>query len=85
MSFRRALFAFALSVGLPAAALGQDARQVDIGYEITFAGFAGFRIDVTARFDGASYDVESRTFKEGTLKAVTMHYDGRNRAWQGSS
>ena len=85
MSFRRALIAFALSVGLPVAALGQDARQVDIGYEITFAGFAGFRIDVTARFDGASYDVESRTFKEGMLKAVTMHYDGRNRAWGGFS
>ncbi|MDI1286491.1 MAG: DUF3108 domain-containing protein [Reyranella sp.] len=85
MSFRRALIAFALSVGLPAAALGQDARQVEIGYEITFAGFAGFRIDVTARFDGASYDVESRTFKEGVLKAITMHYDGRNRAWGGFS
>ena len=85
MSFRRALIAFALSVGVPMAALGQDARQVDIGYEITFAGFAGFRIDVTARFDGASYDVESRTFKEGMLRAVTMHYDGRNRAWGGFS
>ena len=85
MSFRRALIAFALSFGVPAAATAQDARQVDIGYEITFAGFAGFRIDVTARFDGASYDVESRTFKEGMLKAVTMNYDGRNRAWGGFS
>jgi len=85
MSFRRALITIALSVGVPATALGQEARQVDIGYEITFAGFAGFRIDVTARFDGASYDVESRTFKEGMLRAVTMHYDGRNRAWGGFS
>ncbi len=90
MSFRRALITFALSVSVPLtvsvpAALAQDARQVDIGYEITFAGFAGFRIDVTARFDGASYDVESRTFKEGMLRAVTMHYDGRNRAWGGFS
>ncbi len=85
MSFRRALIAFALSVGVPTAAFSQEARQVDIGYEITFAGFAGFRIDVTARFDGASYDVESRTFKEGMLRAVTMHYDGRNRAWGGFS
>ncbi len=85
MSFRRALITFVLSLSVPAAALAQDARQVDIGYEITFAGFTGFRIDVTARFDGASYDVESRTFKEGMLRAVTMHYDGRNRAWGGFS
>ena len=85
MSFRRALIAFVLSVGLSEAALGQDARLVEIGYEITFAGFAGFRIDLTARFDGASYDVESRTYKEGVLKAITTHYDGRNRAWGGFS
>ena len=44
----------------PAAALAQDARQVEIGYEITFAGIAGFRIDFTARFNGATYDVESQ-------------------------
>ena len=85
MRFRRASIAFALSMGLSTAALGHDARQVEIGYEITFAGFAGFRIDVTARFNGANYDVESRTFKEGVLKTVTMHYDGRNRAWGGFS
>lgn len=85
MSFRRALIVFALSASIPAAALAQDARQVDIGYEITFAGLSGFRIDLTARFDGTSYDVESRTFKEGILRAVTMHYDGRNRAWGGFS
>lgn len=85
MSFRRALAAFALSVTAPTAAIAQEARQVEIGYEITFAGFAGFRIDVTARFNGASYDVESRTFKEGMLRAVTMQYDGRNRAWGGFS
>ena len=65
--------------------MAQDARQVDIGYEITFAGLTGFRIDVTARFDGQSYDVESHTFKEGMLRAVTIHYDGRNRAWGGFS
>jgi hypothetical protein len=89
------LIAFALSVGIPATAVAQqarppdarpqDARQVDIGYEITFAGFTGFRIDVTARFNGTSYDVESRTFKEGMLRALTMQYDGRNRAWGGFS
>ena len=89
MRFRKALAAFALSVAAPAAATAQgaasDARQVDIAYEITFAGLSGFRIDVTAKFNGSTYDVESRTFKEGILRAVTMHYDGRNRAWGGFS
>ena len=47
--------------------------------------FSGFRIDVTARFNGANYDVETSTFKEGMLKAVTMNYVGRNRAWGGFS
>ena len=64
-------------------AAAQDARQVDIAYEITFAGISGFRIDVTARFNGSNYDVETSTFKEGMLKAVTMNYFGRNRAWGG--
>lgn len=83
MSFRRALGAFALLVGMPAAAAAQDARMVEVGYEITFAGFSGFRIDFAGRFDGASYDVESHTFKNGLLRALTIHYDGRNRAWGG--
>jgi hypothetical protein len=64
-------------------AAAQDARQIDIGYEITFAGFAGFRLDVTARIDGQRYDVETSAFKEGILKAITMNYIGRNRAWGG--
>ena len=85
MSFRRAFIAFAVSLGMPAVALAQDARQVEIGYEITFAGVGGFRIDVIARFNGATYDVETSTFKEGTLKALTMNYVGRNRAWGGFS
>ena len=88
MSFRRALAAIVLSVAAPAAASAQgasDARQVDIAYEITFAGLSGFRIDLTAKFNGPNYDIESRTFKEGVLRAVTMHYDGRNRAWGGFS
>ncbi|MDB5488544.1 MAG: hypothetical protein JWQ58_2259 [Reyranella sp.] len=89
MRFRRALAAIALSVASPAVASAQsatqDARQVDIAYEITFAGLSGFRIDVTAKFNGSNYDIESRTFKEGILRAVTMHYDGRNRAWGGFS
>ena len=83
MSFRRALFAFALCAGAPGVTAAQDARQVEVGYEITFAGFAGFRVDFKARFDGASYDVESHTFKEGLLRAMTMRYEGRNRAWGG--
>jgi hypothetical protein len=85
MSFRRAFIAFAVSLGMPAVALAQDARQIEIGYEITFAGVAGFRIDVVARFNGATYNVESSTYKEGTLKALTMNYVGRNRAWGGFS
>ena len=88
MRFRRALAAIVLSVAAPAAASAQgasDARQVDIAYEITFAGLSGFRIDLTAKFNGPNYDIESRTFKEGVLRAVTMHYDGRNRAWGGFS
>lgn len=86
MRFRRALVVFVASLAAPqmAAAQGPEtARQVDIGYEITFAGFAGFRIDVTARIDGSRYDIETSTFKEGVLRAMTMHYVGRNRAWGG--
>jgi hypothetical protein len=73
--------AFALVLAGPAAAGSQDARQVEIGYEITFAGISGFRIDLTARLNGPRYDVEANTFKDGMLRAVTMHYYGRNRAW----
>ncbi len=85
MSFRRAFTAFAVSLTVPAAAMAQEARQIELGYEITFAGISGFRIDVTARFNGTTYDVESNTFKVGTLKAMTMNYVGRNRAWGGFS
>ena len=83
MRFRRAFIVLAACLTPPAVAAAQDARQVDIAYEITFAGIAGFRIDVTARFNGSNYDVETSTFKEGMLKAVTMNYFGRNRAWGG--
>ena len=85
MSFRRAIIALVASAAAVPLAAAQEARQVDIAYEITFGGIAGFRIDVTARFNGTSYDVESTTFKEGMLKAVTMNYFGRNRAWGGFS
>lgn len=85
MSFRRALLTFAACAtagALPISPAHADGgRQIDGSYEITFAGFAGFRIDFTARFDANSYDVESRTFKTGVLKAITLHYEGRNRAW----
>jgi len=83
MRFRRAFIVLAACLATPAVAAAQDARQVDISYEITFAGISGFRIDVTARFNGSNYDVETTTFKEGMLKAVTMNYVGRNRAWGG--
>ena len=85
MRFRRAFIVLAACLAPPAVAAAQDARQVDISYEITFAGISGFRIDVTARFNGSNYDVETSTFKEGMLKAVTMNYFGRNRAWGGFS
>lgn len=83
MRFRKALTILLACLAPPAAAAAQDARQVDIAYEITFGGISGFRIDVTARFNGSRYDVETTTYKEGMLKAVTMNYVGRNRAWGG--
>ena len=85
MRFRRALSAFALCALAPATGWADDGKLVTGGYEITFAGFSGFRIDFTARLDGDSYDVESHAFKEGVLKSVTMNYEGRNRAWGGFS
>ena len=45
MSFRRAFIGFALGLAVPGAALAQEARQIELGYEITFAGISGFRID----------------------------------------
>jgi hypothetical protein len=67
----------------PASASAQEARQVEIGYAITYLGFTGFRIDFTGRFDNGRYDVQSHVFKEGLIKAVTIGYEGRNRAWGG--
>src|SRR5260221_12145492 len=56
MSFCRAFLAFALCVTAPAFAAAQQARQIEVGYEITFAALAGFRIDVTACFQAPAYD-----------------------------
>jgi Protein of unknown function (DUF3108) len=82
MSFRRALLiAFALCTAASAPTKAQSSRLVEAGYEITFAGFTGFHIDFTGRFVGNSYDTQSHAFKEGTMKALTIHYEGRNRAW----
>lgn len=82
MTFLRAFLAFALCGAFPAGAVAQEARLVEIGYAITYLGFTGFRIDFKARFDDHHrYDVESHTFKEGLIKAVTINYEGRNRAW----
>jgi hypothetical protein len=83
MRFRTALLGFALCLTASAAAAAQDSRQVEVGYEITYAGMAGFRIDLSARFGDGRYDIEASTFKNGVLKAVTMNYAGRNRAWGG--
>jgi hypothetical protein len=83
MSFRAALIGFALCCSATTPLAAQDARQVEIGYEITYLGMAGFRIDLTARFEGGRYDIETSTFKSGVLKALTMNYGGRNRAWGG--
>ena len=82
LEYRKAIFSN--SFDLPVAASAQDAqapRMIELGYEITFAGFAGFRMDVAARMDGQAYDVESHTFKEGVLRARTINYVGRNRPW----
>jgi hypothetical protein len=81
MSFRRALAAFLLCASTPVMAMGQEGQKVEIGYDITYAGMTGFRIDFAASFMGGRYDVQSHTFKEGLIKAVTIQYDGRNRAW----
>ena len=83
MSFPTALLALALGLAASAAAAAQDARQVEIGYEVTYLGMPGFRIDLTGRFEGGRYDVETSTFKTGVLKALTINYAGRNRAWGG--
>ncbi|MBV8391598.1 MAG: hypothetical protein JOY81_00300, partial [Alphaproteobacteria bacterium] len=85
MRFRRALVVLAAILSPLTVAAAQDARKVEISYEITFAGISGFRIDMVARFNGSTYDVESTTYKEGMLKAITMSYFGRNRAWGGFS
>lgn len=69
-----------MSLAVPTLASAQDTRRVDISYEITYLGMSGFRIDVTAYFNGPTYDIESKTFKEGLLRAFTMNYEGRNRA-----
>jgi hypothetical protein len=81
MSFRTTLVTLALCCAAPNV-LAQT-RQIEAGYEITFVGMAGFRVDFTARITGNRYDVESHVYKEGILKALTMQYEGRNRAWGG--
>jgi hypothetical protein len=83
MSFRRAILAIALCCVATTAAPAQTTRQVEGAYEITFVGMSGFRIEFTARYTGNRYEVESHVFKEGILKALTMHYEGRNKAWGG--
>ena len=81
MSFRTALAGLALCCAAPSA-LAQT-RQIQAGYEITFVGMRAFRIDFTAKYAGTRYDIESHVYKEGILKALTMQYEGRNRALGG--
>jgi hypothetical protein len=80
MSLRRVVLSVALCT-TPVGAFAQQARLIELGYEISFAGLPGFRVDIAAKIDGDTYDIESHTFKEGLIRAVTMHYVGRNRAW----
>ncbi len=82
MSFRTALATLALCCAAPSA-FGQTTRQIQAGYEITFVGMTGFRIDFTAKYAGNRYDIESHVYKEGILKALTLQYEGRNRALGG--
>lgn len=79
MSFRTALAVVVLCCAAPNA-IAQTARQIEAGYEITFVGMAGFRIDFKAKYTGNRYDFESHVYKEGILKTLTMQYEGRNRA-----
>jgi hypothetical protein len=82
MSFHRALLtALTLCTAATAQAKAQDARLVEAGYEIGYAGFTGFHLDFIGRFVGNSYDAESHAFKQGVIKALTIRYEGRNRAW----
>jgi hypothetical protein len=83
MSFRRAILAIGLCCVATTAAPAQTTRQIEGAYEITFVGMSGFRIEFTAKYTGNRYEVESHVFKEGILKALTLHYEGRNRAWGG--
>jgi len=82
MSFRTAVAVLALCCAAPSA-FAQTTRQIQAGYEITFVGMTGFRIDFTAKYAGNRYDIESHVYKEGVLKALTMQYEGRNRALGG--
>src|SRR4051812_21117911 len=83
MSFRRAILGAALCCAATTAAPAQTTRQIEGAYEITFAGFSGFRINFTAKYTGDRYEFDSHVFKEGVLKAITLHYEGRNKAWGG--
>ncbi len=82
MRFRTALAVLALCCTAPDA-LAETTRQIQAGYEITFVGMKGFRIDFTAKYAGNRYDIESHVYKEGILKALTLQYEGRNRAFGG--
>jgi hypothetical protein len=81
MDFRTTVTLLILCSGAPNLAVAQTARQIEVGCAITYLGFTGFRLDVIGRFDGDRYDIESHAFKEGVIRAVTINYEARNRAW----
>ena len=86
MSFRRAFSAFAVSLAVPAAATGPG-RAPDRG---RLRDHLRRHLRLSHRLHGPlqrrnATTSKASTFKEGALKAMTMHYDGRNRAWGGFS
>ena len=68
MSFRRALLGFALCCAAPPWRWPSRRAQIEVSYEITFAGLTGFRIDFTAKFAGNRYDVQSHTSRKACCK-----------------
>lgn len=68
----------ALPVG---AGQAQEPRRLETVYEVTVAGLAGLRVELKAQFGASGYEVESRAFKVGVLRALTPRYEGFSRAW----
>lgn len=76
-----ALAALLFSTMASVAVAAEEPRQVEAAYEVTLAGLAGLRVEFRAQFDGARYDIQTHSFKQGVLRALTAHFEGYNRAW----